>query len=184
MNIRKILFIAIASLSMFLVACDQLTTTTTTTSQTASMSASATSTTVDTTFTTTIASQSTDMTSTDTTIEATTSMTTTASTTTGVTTSTVVMTTTTSTPVTTTTTVSTLRVFTLSELATYTGSNGSTAYMAINGIVYDVTHAENFSNGRHEGMQLGGTDATLAFASSPHPESILSTLTIVGTLAD
>jgi len=31
-------------------------------------------------------------------------------------------------------------------------------------------------------MQLGGTDATAVFASSPHSASLLSTLTVVGSL--
>ncbi len=74
----------------------------------------------------------------------------------------------------------TLPVFTLSELATYTGANGSTAYIAVSGVVYDVTNV--FVNGKHQGLQLGGTDATQAFASSPHSASLLATLTVVGSL--
>lgn len=73
-----------------------------------------------------------------------------------------------------------LKVFTLSELSTFTGANGTTAYIAVNGVIYDVTNI--FSNGKHQGMQLGGTDATTVFASSPHSQSLLNTLPIVGTL--
>ncbi|HAK05124.1 MAG TPA: hypothetical protein DCM23_00270 [Firmicutes bacterium] len=76
-----------------------------------------------------------------------------------------------------------LRVFTLAELAAYNGDNGATAYIAVNGIVYDVTNADEWSNGWHKGMHLAGTDATAAFADSPHSTSILSSLPIVGTLA-
>jgi len=110
----------------------------------------------------------------------TTSTTGTTTSTTGATTSTMGTTTSVTTTESTTTTEITLPVFTLIELSQYTGANGSTAYMAVNGIVYDVTN--EFSNGRHEGYQLGGTDATDAFANSPHSTSYLSTLTIVGTL--
>ncbi len=184
MNIRKIMFVAITGLAMFLVACDQVGTSSTTSVQIISTTTNETTSGADTTYTMAVTSVSTDITTADTTLEATISETTTVSATTDLTTSTSVMTTTSTVPVTTTTTISTLRVFTLSELATYTGSNGSTAYMAVNGIVYDVTTADGFNNGRHEGMQLGGTDATLAFAGSPHPASYLDTLTIVGTLAD
>ncbi|MGD9910749.1 MAG: cytochrome b5 domain-containing protein [Candidatus Izemoplasmatales bacterium] len=74
----------------------------------------------------------------------------------------------------------TLPVFTLTELANYTGVNGSTAYIAVNGVVYDVTNA--FVNGTHQGMQLGGTDATAVFASSPHSQATLNSLTVVGSL--
>lgn len=73
-----------------------------------------------------------------------------------------------------------LPVFTIEELANYTGANGSTAYIAVNGVVYDVTN--EFINGTHQGMLLGGTDATAVFATSPHSQSFLSQLTIVGSL--
>jgi len=78
------------------------------------------------------------------------------------------------------TTNSTLKVFTLAELATYTGTNNTTAYIAVDGIVYDVTAV--FNNGTHQGMQLGGTDATTVFASSPHSASLLASLPKVGSL--
>lgn len=84
----------------------------------------------------------------------------------------------------TTTTVSTQRVFTLAELATYDGDGGTTAYIAVNGTVYDVTNVDEWENGWHKGVHLAGTDATTAFAGSPHSASLLATLTIVGTLAD
>ncbi len=80
----------------------------------------------------------------------------------------------------TTTNQQTLPIFTLEQLAQYTGANGSTAYIAVYGVVYDVTNA--FTNGTHQGIQLGGTDATSVFESSPHSMSILSTLPIIGTL--
>ena len=81
---------------------------------------------------------------------------------------------------TTSTETSYLPVFTLEQLSQYTGANGSTAYIAVNGVIYDVTQA--FSNGTHQGMQLGGTDATTVFASSPHSQSFLNQLSKVGSL--
>jgi predicted heme/steroid binding protein len=76
----------------------------------------------------------------------------------------------------------TLRQFTLSELAAFNGDGGTTAYMAVNGIVYDVTNAPEWTNGWHKGMHLAGTDATAAFADSPHSASFLNQLEIIGTL--
>lgn len=77
---------------------------------------------------------------------------------------------------------SALREFTLTELAQYNGDNGSPAYIGVNGTVYDVTNAAEWDNGWHKGMHLAGTDCTAAFADSPHSQSILSSLPIVGTL--
>jgi predicted heme/steroid binding protein len=77
-----------------------------------------------------------------------------------------------------------LRQFTLSELAQYNGDNGGLAYVAVNGIVYDVTDADGWENGWHQGLHLAGTDATAVFATSPHSQSLLDELPIVGTLVD
>ena len=80
--------------------------------------------------------------------------------------------------------VTTLRQFTLADLAQYNGDGGSTAYIAVNGTVYDVTGVSDWSNGWHKGMHLAGTDASAAFADSPHSLSFLSQLDIVGTLTN
>jgi predicted heme/steroid binding protein len=90
--------------------------------------------------------------------------------------------TTTTTTITTSEITTTQRVFTLEELAAYTGYDGTTAYIAVNGVVYDVTHDAEWSNGSHKGMHYAGTDASAAFAGSPHGESILLQLPIVGIL--
>ena len=96
--------------------------------------------------------------------------------------------TTTSTSTTTTSTSTTqsvtLRSFTLAELAVFDGHSGTTAYIAVNGIVYDVTDVAEWTNGWHKGMHLAGTDATAAFADSPHSSAFLGQLDIVGTLLD
>lgn len=75
------------------------------------------------------------------------------------------------------------KTFTLEELAAFDGRNGNSAYIAIDGTVYDVTSAEGWQNGSHEGYSAGA-DLTDAFAASPHKDSLLQTLTPVGTLAD
>jgi predicted heme/steroid binding protein len=64
--------------------------------------------------------------------------------------------------------------FTIKELAQYDGLNGSKAYIAVDGIIYDVTSV--FKKGAHQGLQLDGTDATVAFESRPHSSSILNGL--------
>lgn len=79
-------------------------------------------------------------------------------------------------------TTTTERVFTLSQLAAYDGTGTAKAYIAVDGVVYDVTNADGWSHGWHQGLHLGGTDATAAFAESPHSASLLATLPRVGTL--
>ena len=73
------------------------------------------------------------------------------------------------------------RVFTLLELSTYDGKNGNAAYIAIDGVVYDVTDASGWENGNHEGYDAG-QDLTEAFENSPHQDSMLNSLTVVGKL--
>ncbi|HRY77202.1 MAG TPA: cytochrome b5 domain-containing protein [Candidatus Izemoplasmatales bacterium] len=114
------------------------------------------------------------------------SSTTPAVTATSTTTSTSTTTTSTSTTTTSTSTTQsvTLRSFTLAELAVFDGHSGTTAYIAVNGIVYDVTDVAEWTNGWHKGMHLAGTDATAAFADSSHSSAFLGQLEIVGTLLD
>ena len=73
------------------------------------------------------------------------------------------------------------QTFTLDELAQYDGKNGNDAYVAVDGIVYDVTNAAKWQNGNHYGVQAG-TDCTTAISRSPHGSSVLDGLPIVGAL--
>ncbi|MEG0771742.1 cytochrome b5 domain-containing protein [Clostridium sp.] len=51
------------------------------------------------------------------------------------------------------------RVFTLEELKQYNGSNNNPAYVAVDGIVYDVTNIARWAGGSHFGVRAG-TDST------------------------
>ncbi|WP_017413315.1 cytochrome b5 domain-containing protein [Clostridium tunisiense] len=51
------------------------------------------------------------------------------------------------------------RVFTIEELKQYDGSNNNPAYVAVDGIVYDVTLVAGWGGGTHFGVKAG-TDAT------------------------
>ena len=75
------------------------------------------------------------------------------------------------------------QTFTLDELSQYDGKNGNDAYVAVDGIVYDVTNAAKWQNGSHYGVQAG-TDCTTAISRSPHGTSVLDGLPIVGTLTE
>ena len=73
------------------------------------------------------------------------------------------------------------KTFTLDELKTYDGLNGNLAYVAVNGVVYDVTNAKNWSNGTHQ-THSAGQDLSSVIASAPHGTSVLAGLTVVGKL--
>lgn len=72
--------------------------------------------------------------------------------------------------------------FTLEELAFYNGKNGNPAYVAVNGIVYDVTNNAAWAAATHFGL-TAGRDLTSAFSSCHTGNaSILNSLTAIGTL--
>lgn len=48
-----------------------------------------------------------------------------------------------------------MREFTLNELSRYDGSMGKPAYVAVNGIVYDVSNVPSWGGGSHFGLQAG-----------------------------
>jgi predicted heme/steroid binding protein len=73
------------------------------------------------------------------------------------------------------------RDFTLEELSTYTGKDMTPAYVAVNGIVYDVTNNAAWAAATHFGLSPG-KDLTGAFSSCHAGQTILSKLKAVGTL--
>lgn len=81
-----------------------------------------------------------------------------------------------------TTNSSSSKTFTLDELKKYNGQNGNPAYVAVNGTVYDVTNARRWKNGRHQNGIVAGMDLTSALPQSPHGDSVLKELPIVGKL--
>lgn len=74
------------------------------------------------------------------------------------------------------------KTFTLDELTKYNGQNGSPAYVAINGTVYDVTNARSWQNGKHKDGATAGKDLTDLLAKSPHGDKVLKDLPIVGKI--
>jgi len=71
------------------------------------------------------------------------------------------------------------QTFTLQELAAFSGKDGAPGYIAINGIVYDVTDFQLLKDGRHHGV-VPGNDVSSLFV---HNKAILKRLKIVGKLA-
>ena len=71
--------------------------------------------------------------------------------------------------------------FTLEELAQYDGSNGKPAYVAIEGIVYDLSKVPAWNGGKHFDGNTAGKDLTAQFKSC-HGMSTLKNLPKVGVL--
>lgn len=76
-----------------------------------------------------------------------------------------------------------LKVFTLEELAKYDGKKGQPAYIAADGLIYDVTSAQDWKNGKHQGYTAGKDVTKLMAKSSPHGTKPLKKLKVVGKLA-
>lgn len=72
--------------------------------------------------------------------------------------------------------------FTLEELSVYDGSGGNPAYVAVNGIVYDVSNMLGWAGGTHFG-QYAGRDLTDVFmVCHNQTPQILENVPRVGTL--
>ncbi len=73
---------------------------------------------------------------------------------------------------------------TLEELKQYDGQNGNPAYIAVDGIIYDVTNVREWKNAQHNGY-TAGNDLTDAIKNvSPHGVSKLNGVPVVGILVD
>lgn len=73
-----------------------------------------------------------------------------------------------------------LEEFTPEELAQYNGEDGRPAYIAVNGMVYDVSGYATWEDGTHYDM-VAGTDGTEAFRLC-HNHTILERLKPIGRL--
>ncbi len=74
------------------------------------------------------------------------------------------------------------KTFTLEELSQFDGQNGHKAYVAVEGVVYDVTGVDAWKAGQHHG-NTAGHDLTDVIAKAPHGKAVLGALPIVGKLA-
>lgn len=75
-------------------------------------------------------------------------------------------------------------VLTLEELATYDGKNGNSAYIAVDGVIYDVTAVPQWKNGEHNGFSAGQDLTDEIKNTSPHGVSKLNGVPVVGKLAE
>lgn len=71
--------------------------------------------------------------------------------------------------------------FTLEELLKYDGKNGNKAYVAVDGVVYDVTYNAAWAAGTHFGLKAG-RDLTKEISTCHNKEQILRDLEQVGII--
>ena len=71
---------------------------------------------------------------------------------------------------------------TVDELAEYNGMDGQPAYIAVDGVIYDVSNVSQWKNGQHNGFSAGKDLTEEIKTKSPHGISKLTGLPVVGTL--
>lgn len=76
------------------------------------------------------------------------------------------------------------QTFTREELAAYDGQDGRQAYIAIDGIVYDVTLVAEWGNKMHAGRFTAGKDYSEEIKNAPHGVDKLLKAVKIGVLAD
>jgi predicted heme/steroid binding protein len=75
-----------------------------------------------------------------------------------------------------------MQEFTAEELSTYDGHEGRPAYVAYQGVVYDVSDNSMWGGGDHEGVHTAGHDLTAEHDDAPH-DVYVTGFPQVGTLA-
>lgn len=73
------------------------------------------------------------------------------------------------------------KIFTLEELKNYDGKEGRKAYIAVDGVVYDVTNVAAWQGRTHHGNNAGN-DVSDRIVKAPHGKSTLEKLEVVGKL--
>ena len=77
------------------------------------------------------------------------------------------------------------KTFTLEELAQFDGQKGRAAYVAVDGVVYDVTNVPAWKGGLHAGGSIrAGGDMTETIKRDPHGPENLEAAVFVGRMAE
>ena len=73
---------------------------------------------------------------------------------------------------------------TLDELKQYDGKNGNPAYVAVDGVIYDVSDLPKWKNGEHNGYSAGNDLTDVIKNKSPHGVKKLEGVPVVGKLVE
>ena len=72
---------------------------------------------------------------------------------------------------------------TLEELKAFNGEDGNKSYIAVNGVVYDVTNVKAWRKGKHNGGHVG-TDISKRIKIAIHGKRVLKKLPVVGEIVE
>jgi predicted heme/steroid binding protein len=73
---------------------------------------------------------------------------------------------------------------TLEELSAFNGKDGERSYVAVEGVIYDVTDVDAWQNGMHNGVEAGKDLTDEIMNQSPHGTSTLGKAVKVGKLVE
>ncbi|NTU66246.1 MAG: hypothetical protein HGB05_23270, partial [Chloroflexi bacterium] len=78
------------------------------------------------------------------------------------------------------------RTFTERELQQFDGTRGKPAYIAYEGVVYDVSASSLWRSGLHKDLHYAGTDLTRTLRKAPHTAEVFTHATVkrVGRLGN
>ncbi len=68
------------------------------------------------------------------------------------------------------------------ELKHCNGRDGNPAYVAVSGVIYDVSASALWPEGNHEGAHQAGEDLTEELKSAPHVRAVIERFPVVGQL--
>ena len=66
------------------------------------------------------------------------------------------------------------QIFTERELQQFDGTRGKPAYVAYDGVVYDVSASSLWRGGLHRDLHYAGVDLTRSLHKAPHGEEVFS----------
>ena len=70
------------------------------------------------------------------------------------------------------------------QLQYFNGEYAAPAYIAVDGVIYDVSKSKHWKFGRHHVIHLAGRDLTEELKDAPHAEEIIKNFPIVGFLLE
>ena len=71
---------------------------------------------------------------------------------------------------------------TIEELSKYDGRDGHSAYIAISGVIYDVSSSQHWQGGNHEGAHQAGHDLTEELKLAPHVRTLIERFPVIGKI--